>query len=524
LTSTTSSLRRRITATAGARPRSFRGWTLRARLVVALVAVLLVVCAVVGTVTVLALRSFLVDQLDDRLGAASHRASSYQDGPQVARPPGGNLDADDPHGGGQIPGLNAPGQGAGTLAAQITAGRVNAGMLNDAGNPVTITSASVTDKLRTVPADEHPRTVSLPGLGDYRIVAVQDLDRDTTLVTGLPLAPVTSTVYRLATTITLVALAGLVAAAFLVLAVVRLSLRPLRRVASAARRVAELPLDSGEVELPVRVDPRDTDPHTEVGQVGSALNHMIGHVESALEARQSSEMKVRHFVADASHELRTPLAAIRGYAELTRPQRADAPPQMAHAMERVESAAERMTTLVEDLLLLARLDTGRELESAPVDLSELVIHALSDAHAAAPDHTWQLELPDEPVEVDGDRLQLHQVVANLLANARTHTAPGTTVAVSLRHLDTDGGGVEVAVRDDGPGIPEPLQHSVFERFARGDTSRSRAAGSSGLGLAIVSSVVAAHHGRVELSSVPGDTRFTVWLPPQQPARTVTADA
>jgi two-component system, OmpR family, sensor kinase len=309
-----------------------------------------------------------------------------------------------------------------------------------------------------------------------------------------------------------------------VLVVVRLSLRPLRRVASAARRVAELPLDTGEVELPVRVAPRDTDPRTEVGQVGSALNHMIGHVESALEARQASEMKVRHFVADASHELRTPLAAIRGYAELTRPQRADAPPQMAHAMERVESAAERMSTLVEDLLLLARLDTGRQIQTGRVDLSELVIEAVSDAHAAAPDHTWQLDLPEEPVQVDGDRLQLHQVVANLLANARTHTAPGTTVSVSLRQLESNGGGVEVAIRDNGPGIPEALRPNVFERFARGDTSRSRAAGSSGLGLAIVSSVVAAHHGRVDLSSVPGDTRFTVWLPPQQPARTVTADA
>jgi two-component system OmpR family sensor kinase len=197
---------------------------------------------------------------------------------------------------------------------------------------------------------------------------------------------------------------------------------------------------------------------------------------------------------------------------------------MAHAMERVESAAERMTTLVEDLLLLARLDTGRPVETEPVDLSELVVGAVSDAHAAAPDHTWRLDLPDEPVQVDGDRLQLHQVVANLLANARTHTGPGTVVSVSLRQIDNNGGGVEVAVQDDGPGIPEALRPNVFERFARGDSSRSRAAGSSGLGLAIVSSVVAAHHGSVALSSRPGDTRFTIWLPPQQPARVVTAGA
>ncbi len=303
------------------------------------------------------------------------------------------------------------------------------------------------------------------------------------------------------------AIGGLIAAALIVFFVVRLNLRPLRRVTAVANRVSETPLDQGEVELALRVPATDTDPHTEVGQVGSALNHMIGHVEDALAARQASEMKLRHFVADASHELRTPLAAIRGYAELSRPHRAEAPPQMAHAMDRVESAAERMTSLVEDLLLLARLDTGRPVEPEAVDLSELMIGAVSDAHAAAPDHTWRLDLPEEPVQVDGDRLQLHQVVANLLANARTHTPPGTSVSVSLRPVPQPEGGVEVAVLDDGPGIPESLRPNVFERFARGDSSRSRAAGSSGLGLAIVSSVVAAHHGRVSLSSQPGTDPF-----------------
>jgi two-component system, OmpR family, sensor kinase len=513
-------LRERV-ATARVRVRPVGSWTLRARLIASLVAVLTVVCLVVGAVTVLALRSYLVGQLDDRLNAASHRTATYQGGP----PSNTGTDPDGDGHGGLPPGLLAPGQGAGTFAAQIAGGSIqSAGTINESGQRVPLTSAAASTALLKLRADDRPRTVDIPGLGEYRVIVVSDPARGSTLITGLPMSQVSSTVYRLALTITLVALAGLVVAAFVVLWVVRLSLRPLRRVASAARRVAELQLDTGEVEVPVRVSARDTDPRTEVGQVGSALNHMIGHVESALAARQASEMKVRHFVADASHELRTPLAAIRGYAELTRPQRADAPPQMAHAMERVESAAERMTTLVEDLLLLARLDTGRPVETEPVDLSELVVGAVSDAHAAAPDHTWRLDLPDEPVQVDGDRLQLHQVVANLLANARTHTAPGTVVSVSLRQIDSNGGGVEVAVHDNGPGIPEALRPNVFERFARGDSSRSRAAGSSGLGLAIVSSVVAAHHGNVELSSMPGDTRFTIWLPPQQPARVVTAGA
>jgi two-component system OmpR family sensor kinase len=500
------------------RVRPIASWTLRARLIAALVAVLTVVCLVIGTVTVVALRGFLVGQLDDQLTAASQRAFNYQ-GTGTPGGPGGGPD------GGGNPGLLARGQAAGTFSALISSGAVQlAGTLDESGRSVPVSSAAADQAVLKIKADGKPRTVNLPGLGSYRVVAVADPDHDRTQVTGLPMDPVASTVYRLALTITLVALAGLIAAALIVFYVVRLNLRPLRRVTAVARRVAELPLDQGEVEVPVRVSAVDTDPRTEVGQVGSALNHMIGHVESALAARQASEMKVRHFVADASHELRTPLAAIRGYAELSRPHRDDAPPQMAHAMDRVESAAERMTSLVEDLLLLARLDTGRPVEPEPVDLSELMVGAVSDAHAAAPDHSWRLDLPEEPVQVDGDRLQLHQVVANLLTNARTHTPPGTQVSVSLRQVSTPHGGVEVAVQDDGPGIPESLRPNVFERFARGDNSRSRAAGSSGLGLAIVSSVVAAHHGRVSLASAPGDTRFTVWLPTQQPARVSTADA
>ena len=165
--------------------------------------------------------------------------------------------------------------------------------------------------------------------------------------------------------------------------------------------------------------------HTEVGQVGLAINTMLDNVESALHARQESETQVRQFVADASHELRTPLASIRGYAELTRRETDPVPPTVTHAIGRVESEALRMQELVEDLLLLARLDSGRPLEREPVDLSLLAVNAVSDAHAAAPDHTWELDLPEDPVEVPGDQARLHQILANLLANARTHTPAGT---------------------------------------------------------------------------------------------------
>jgi len=307
---------------------------------------------------------------------------------------------------------------------------------------------------------------------------------------------------------------GLLLAALAAAVLVRLTLRPLSRIAATARRVSELPLDRGEVALAERVPDADTDPGTEVGQVGAALNSLLGHVGNALRARQASESKVRQFVADASHELRTPLAAIRGYAELSRRSQQPLPPDVAHALGRVESEAVRMTSLVEDLLLLARLDAGRPLEAEPVDLSRLLVDAVGDAQAAGRDHVWRLDLPDEPVVVTGDHARLHQVVANLLSNARTHTPAGTTVTA---RVCSTGGCAVLAVLDDGPGVPPAVLPTVFERFARADTSRSRTAGSTGLGLAIVSAVVHAHGGSVEVTSEPGQTAFVVQLPLPGPA-------
>jgi two-component system OmpR family sensor kinase len=234
---------------------------------------------------------------------------------------------------------------------------------------------------------------------------------------------------------------------------------------------------------------------------------MLDHVGSSLQARHDSETRLRQFIADASHELRTPLAAIRGYAELSR--RGELTPDTEYSLTRISSQAERMTTLVEDLLLLARLDAGRPLERTEVDLTRLVVDAVSDAHVSGPQHRWQLALPEEPVTVQGDPARLVQVLTNLLANARTHTPAGTTVTVGL---SAAGRGVELSVVDDGPGIaPELLPH-VFERFARGSASRSRHDGSTGLGLAIVDAVVAAHGGTVAVHSRPGRTEFAVWLP------------
>jgi two-component system, OmpR family, sensor kinase len=291
--------------------------------------------------------------------------------------------------------------------------------------------------------------------------------------------------------------------------VIRRALRPLSRVADTAVRVSTLPLARGDVAIEERIDAREAADRTEVGQVAGAVNRLLDHVDAALTARQQSEMKVRQFVADASHELRTPLTAIRGYAELTRPMRPDAPAQIAYALERVESEAERMTAMVEDLLMLARLDAGRELAHEPVDLTHLLLDVVGDAVASSPEHQYELKLPDEPVTVAGDASRLHQVFANLLANSRVHTPPGTRVTVLL---SSGSGTAVVTVLDDGPGIDADLLPTIFERFARGAKSRHRDAGSTGLGLAIVRAIVESHHGTVQVMSRPGQTAFVVRLP------------
>ncbi len=328
-------------------------------------------------------------------------------------------------------------------------------------------------------------------------------------VVGLETGPQDRTIGQMVLlTVTGVA-AGVALVALVGTWLVRRNLAPLRRVAATATRVSKLPLHTGHVALAERVPPEDTDRSTEVGQVGAAFNEMLDHVNDALNARHQSEQRVRQFVADASHELRTPLASIKGYAELSRRGPDAVPTSVDHAMGRIESEAGRMSALVEDLLLLARLDAGRPLDRTAVDLSMLVVDAVSDAHAAAPDHTWSLDLPPEPIEVTGDRARLHQIVANLLANARTHTPAGTTVTTSVR---AENGAVRIAVHDNGPGVPENLKANVFERFARGDDARNRAGGSTGLGLSIVSAVTKAHGGRVELDSRPGDTTFSLVLP------------
>ncbi len=475
------------------------GRTLRGRLIAGLVALLAIACAGVGVATYAALHAFLQGQLDSQLRTVggSYAACIEHNGPPPPNPSGQSGGAEPPC---------SYGQATGTFGGRLKAGvffppHIVGGKCN--------LSAADEATLARLPADGRPYTLGLNSLqGDYRLAAFRGSDGDV-LFTGLPLSDMETTLHEVELVEVAVFAAALLLAGLIGTGWVRLSLRPLRRVAATANRVTELPLASGAVTLPERVP--DADPRTEVGQVGAAFNRMLGHVESALGRRAASEARLRRFAADASHELRTPLAAIRGYAEFARRHPGPVPEEVAHALSRVESESARMSVLVDDLLLLARLDSGRPLADEPVDLTRLAIDSASDARVASPRHRWLLELPDEPVMVRGDGSRLHQVLANLLSNAGRHTPPGTTVTVTLSERE-EPHEVELSVTDDGPGIPAGLLPDLFERFVRGDTSRSRSAGSTGLGLAIVDAVVTAHGGTASVRSQPGRTRFVIRLP------------
>jgi two-component system OmpR family sensor kinase len=482
-----------------------QAWSLRFRLLVGQVVVLAVVCIGIGAATELALYRYLVAQLDTQLRDASQRSVRIFGEPPTA--PWRHHQRPFPRPGPGPVFLDAPGQPVGMVGAVTSqGGPIEAGYLTTAGGRAALTDAARAE-LGALPVNRPPATINVDGLGRYRVVAAFARRSGDVVITGLSMSDVDATMIRVLLIFGVVTVIAVAAATTAGIVIIRRALAPLRRVAQTAGEVVDLSLDRGEVALPMRVLESDANPRTEVGQLGSALNRMLDHIAAALSTRQASETRVRQFVADASHELRTPLAAIRGYTELAQ-RVGDDTDAVAHAMSRVQSETERMTHLVEDLLLLARLDSGRPLERESVDLSRVAVDAVSDAHVAGPDHQWELDLPEEPVVVLGDAARLHQVLTNLLANARVHTSPGTVVTT---RLDSDGTHAALSVCDNGPGIPEQLQSEVFERFARGDTSRSRKGGSTGLGLAIVSAVVKAHNGTITLDSAPGHTDFTVRL-------------
>jgi two-component system, OmpR family, sensor kinase len=549
------------------------GRTLGTRLIVSVLLLLTTASAIIGVVTYLAVRNSIASTLNSQLRDASTTYSAcisnvgtggHQPAPGGnGYPPAGGF----PHRPRTNSSICAEGQPQGMLGVHVKDGRITACSIVDgmSEKPCSLSAADTKALLAlpvyqplTAPGGEQggqpPSSMSsapVYGLdlssldGAYQLTATKATNGDV-LITGLPTSIVDGQLRRDAIAELAVFLSVLLLAGVLGTIVVRLQLRPLRRVAATATQVTELPLDSGEVSLPAGVP--DTDPRTEVGQVGAAFNRMLGHVERALGRRAASEARLRRFAADASHELRTPLSSIRGYAELALRHPGPVPPEVTHALRRVQSESARMSVLVDDLLLLARLDAGRPLEQAPVDLSRLAIDATSDAHVARRDHHWRLDLPDsdDPVLVLGDEHRLHQVLANLLSNAGKHTPAGSTVTIGLtsatlttraaaamtpdvlRGTVPAGPVAELSVTDDGPGVPPEVLPELFERFARGDTSRARsddgAGTSTGLGLAIVAAVVTAHGGCVTAASAPGQTRFAVILPLLHEPATQTGQA
>ncbi len=519
-----------------------RPTALRRRLVLVLATVVLLVTVGLAAASTAVLRSQLLTQIDDELEQSSGRlAQGFGDGrgDGPGQPPDGTGDAPAPS---DLPDVDDPsrfpaGTGPGSAVLRYSGGDV---VLAEYVTPtlehVTLDTEQIA-ALEDVPADGKAHDVDIPDLGAFRAVQ-QTTDDGQPVVVASSTSSVDATVEGYLLVEVALGAAGLLAAVVVGTWLVRRSLRPLDDVAAAAGRVSELELAQGEVDTIPRVPDDLTDERTEVGQVGAALNRMLENVETSLQARHDSETQVRRFVADASHELRTPLASIRGYAELVRRSPDDVPPATARSLDRIESEAVRMTGLVEDLLLLARLDAGRPLDRAPVDLAALAVDAVMDAHAAGPDHDWALDLPgtgdldldpatelsdvlgdgadeDVDVEVMGDEASLRQVLANLLANARTHTPPGTHVDV---RLGVDGDDVVLDVVDDGPGIPANLRATLFRRFTRGDGARNRTGGSTGLGLAIADAIVVAHGGTIAVASSTADepgptgTTFTVHLP------------
>ena len=520
---------------------SFR--TISGKLIIGLVVLFGLASVVVSVVTAQSLNNSLMSSLRTQVQSAT--STWYTCASPNNHSPGGDPDHDQQQ---SPPDCYASGQGSGTfLAILSSSGKVE--QYHYVGGSCTLTAADQA-MLANLPAPDPPgsdpphgpppnpntytRTLSSLGI-EFMFTKVPG-PNNTMLVTGLPLTTVNEQLEHVENTEHILFAVALGLAVILGAGLVQFSLRPLRRVAATATRVTELPLDSGEVTLPAGVP--DIDPRTEVGQVGAAFNRMLFHVERALSRRAASEARLRRFAADASHELRTPLSAIRGYAELALRHRGPVPEDVTHALTRVQSESARMSVLVDDLLLLARLDAGRPLEREPVDLSRLVIDVTSDARVARREHHWRLDLPSDPILVRGDEHRLHQVLANLMSNAGKHTPPGSTVSVALRVDEApgtssdswsapDGGMVERGVRpaaprvelsitDDGAGIPPELLPDLFERFTRADTSRARdldAAGkSTGLGLAIVDAVVAAHGGSITVTSRTGHTRFAIYLP------------
>ena len=449
-----------------------RPTTLSAQLRHRVTAVVAVLALLISVGTIVAASAIMYSQLDTQIDNAKKLQLHFAPGEQDGRPKG----------------ITAPGIPPGTIIFIRFANGVD--QASEVGNGTYDDGVSrqveVKKALSRVEADGQKHNVDLPGWGQYRAIAHSYVTGDLVVI-ALPLESLNTAIVRLTLLATGLGVVAVVAAALATRAVANAATKPLRSLSATASTISQLDLDHGEVSVPAAVpDPR-MHPDHEVAQLTTAFNRMLGNVQGALAVRQASETKLRRFVADASHELRNPLAAIRGYSEL---------------------AARRQGK--DSAFALGRIDADAPVEMQPVDIVEVVLNAVSDAQAAGPDHNWRLKLPEEGFEVQANADRLHQVIVNLLTNARNHTPAGTTVTTIAGIRD---GRACLMVVDDGPGIAPDVLPRVFERFTRADAARSHSeAKSTGLGLSIVQAVVASFGGQVEVDSHPGRTCFTIWLP------------
>ncbi|MGI8722190.1 MAG: sensor histidine kinase [Geodermatophilaceae bacterium] len=334
-----------------------------------------------------------------------------------------------------------------------------------------------------------------------RLLAYPEPGSDGAIILALPLRPVDATVARVTAVALLTTAAILAVLALVAWWVIRLGIRPIKQMTATASAIAGGDLTHRVPEAPAK---------TEAGALGRSLNGMLSSIEAAFDARGRSEQRLRRFAADASHELRTPVTTIRGYAELYRAGGLRGEGELEEAMGRTESEAIRMGRLVDDLLLLARLDQGRALERRPVDLTQLAVDAATDASVRDPEREITGPAPATPVVVLGDVDRLRQVISNLVANALVHTPAGSPVSIEVRTTDAYG---VLRVIDHGAGMPPEVEQRAFERFYRADPARSRHRGGSGLGLSIVESTVTALGGEVTLETQAGQgLTATVSLP------------
>jgi two-component system, OmpR family, sensor kinase len=464
--------------------------SLRARLVLGVIVLAAAGLAAANVATYTSLRAFLLDRTDDSLARAQAPLErAFHEG----RCPGVD--------GRPVPGL-APGEliQLRSEAGQIVCTTQMTDLSGDVPSPPRLPATIDTAEAGDGPDGARHFTVrSEDGAERYRVRASSEAFPGATLIIATPLDDVDATLSRLLMIELLVTALVLAALAALGLWVVRVGLRPLDSIGATAAAI-------GAGDLSRRVE--RAEPRTEVGRLGLALNAMLGQIESAFRAREASERKLRRFVADASHELRTPLSAVRAYAELFKRGADRRPDDLARSMEGISRESERMSLLVDDLLLLARLDEGRPLAREPVELERVVSEAVETARTVEPERPIELDAERATVVGDGERLR--QIVDNLLGNVRAHTPPGAPVRV---RVGSENGRALVEVEDSGPGLAAEDAERVFERFYRADQSRSRASGGVGLGLSIVAAVAEAHGGTAVAESEPGrGATFRISLP------------